>query len=171
LATYKNHACGDKNGEDNNYNFNGADGGRSRRNALRDSIPYTRLIECPHDVAVAFIEQEPPSSPDVKASDALLGVPPMPSNNPAAAAAAADKQSRYELFVHPSLTQLLSLRLLLFLVLTNKADTNCSFILHSLNFQLLTLRLLLFLVAPHEPHKKQGLKHFMNWRKQPRLEK
>ncbi len=39
-----------------------------------DNIPYTGLVECPRDVAVAFVEQEPPSPSDVTVSDALLGV-------------------------------------------------------------------------------------------------
>lgn len=55
-------------------------GGGSRRNALSSSslrdnnIPYTGSIECPRDVTVAFVEQEPPSPSDVTVSDALLGV-------------------------------------------------------------------------------------------------
>jgi hypothetical protein len=58
-------ACGIHNNNNNN----------DKRNAsLRDNIPYTGLVECPRDVAVAFVEQEPPSPSDVTVSDALLGV-------------------------------------------------------------------------------------------------
>jgi hypothetical protein len=44
--------------------------------SLRDNnnIPYTGVVECPRDVVVAFVEQEPPSPSDVTVSDALLGV-------------------------------------------------------------------------------------------------
>ena len=41
---------------------------------IRDNIPYSGEIECPKDVSVAFVEQEPPSPSDVTVSDALLGV-------------------------------------------------------------------------------------------------
>ncbi len=41
---------------------------------MRHNIPYTGLVECPRDVAVAFVEQEPPSPSDVTVTDALLGV-------------------------------------------------------------------------------------------------
>ncbi len=41
---------------------------------MRENIPYTGLVECPRDMAVAFVEQEPPSPSDVTVSDALLGV-------------------------------------------------------------------------------------------------
>lgn len=55
-------ACGVHNNNNNN-------------SRLRDdNIPYTGLVECPRDVAVAFVEQEPPSPSDVTVSDALLGV-------------------------------------------------------------------------------------------------
>lgn len=60
-------ACGVHNGDNNG-------GGSSGRNALRHNIPYTGLVECPRDVAVAFVEQEPPSPSDVTVTDALLGV-------------------------------------------------------------------------------------------------
>ncbi|KAL7543205.1 hypothetical protein ACHAXR_012498 [Thalassiosira sp. AJA248-18] len=43
-------------------------------NRLRDNISYTGEVECPRDVSVAFVEQEPPSPSDVTVSDALLGV-------------------------------------------------------------------------------------------------
>jgi len=41
---------------------------------LRDNVPYTGEVTCPRDIAVAFVEQEPPSPSDVTVSDALLGV-------------------------------------------------------------------------------------------------
>lgn len=37
-------------------------------------VVYTGKIECPRDVRVAFVEQEPPSPSDVTVNDALLGV-------------------------------------------------------------------------------------------------
>lgn len=37
-------------------------------------VAYTGEVECPRDVSVAFVEQEPPSPSDVTVSDALLGV-------------------------------------------------------------------------------------------------
>jgi ATP-binding cassette subfamily F protein uup len=40
----------------------------------RDNVPYTGEIECPKDVTVAFVEQEPPSPSGITVSDALLGV-------------------------------------------------------------------------------------------------
>eukprot|EP00804_Cyclotella_cryptica_P004918 CCRYP_004972-RB/>CCRYP_004972-RB protein AED:0.09 eAED:0.09 QI:150/1/1/1/0.87/0.77/9/651/747 len=47
----------------------GDGGGRAREN-----IPYKGQVECPRDVKVSFVEQEPPSPSDVTVSDALLGV-------------------------------------------------------------------------------------------------
>lgn len=41
---------------------------------LRDNVPYTGDVNCPKDVSVAYVEQEPPSPSDVTVSDALLGV-------------------------------------------------------------------------------------------------
>ena len=61
-------------GVHNNNGDNNIGGGSSRRNALRENIPYTGVVECPRDVVVAFVEQEPPSPSDVTVSDALLGV-------------------------------------------------------------------------------------------------
>lgn len=40
----------------------------------RDNVPYTGEVECPKDVTVAFVEQEPPSPSGITVSDALLGV-------------------------------------------------------------------------------------------------
>lgn len=37
-------------------------------------VAYTGEVECPRDVSVAFVEQEPPSPSDVTVADALLGV-------------------------------------------------------------------------------------------------
>ena len=37
-------------------------------------VAYTGEVECPRDVSVVFVEQEPPSPSDVTVSDALLGV-------------------------------------------------------------------------------------------------
>ena len=42
--------------------------------ARDDDVVYTGRIECPRDVRVAFVEQEPPSPSDVTVADALLGV-------------------------------------------------------------------------------------------------
>lgn len=47
-------------------------GGESGR--ARENIPYKGKVECPRDVKVSFVEQEPPSPSDVTVSDALLGV-------------------------------------------------------------------------------------------------
>ena len=56
-------ACGDIN------NISTAGGSRKE-----EQVPYTGEVECPKNVAVAFVEQEPPSPSDVKVGDALLGV-------------------------------------------------------------------------------------------------
>ncbi|KAL7504837.1 hypothetical protein ACHAXN_002377 [Cyclotella atomus] len=40
----------------------------------RETIKYQGEVECPRDVKVSFVEQEPPSPSDVTVSDALLGV-------------------------------------------------------------------------------------------------
>lgn len=40
----------------------------------REPIVYTGSVECPRDVTVAFVEQEPLSPSDVTVADALLGV-------------------------------------------------------------------------------------------------
>jgi ATP-binding cassette subfamily F protein uup len=42
--------------------------------AKNDNILFTGSVECPKDVALAFVEQEPPSPTDVTVLDALLGV-------------------------------------------------------------------------------------------------
>ena len=39
-----------------------------------ESVVYTGKVECPRDIRVAFVEQEPPSPSDVTVADALLGV-------------------------------------------------------------------------------------------------
>ena len=56
-------SCGDIN------NISTAGGSRKE-----EQVPYTGEVECPKNVAVAFVEQEPPSPSDVKVGDALLGV-------------------------------------------------------------------------------------------------
>jgi ATP-binding cassette subfamily F protein uup len=43
-------------------------------NKNNDEVIYTGTVECPRDVRVAFVEQEPPSPSDVTVADALLGV-------------------------------------------------------------------------------------------------
>jgi ABC-type cobalamin/Fe3+-siderophores transport system ATPase subunit len=43
-------------------------------------VIYTGKIECPKDIRVAFVEQEPPSPSDVTVNDALLGVVSSSSN-------------------------------------------------------------------------------------------
>ncbi len=40
----------------------------------RDNVSYTGTVECPRDIRVAFVEQEPPSPSGVSVSDALLGI-------------------------------------------------------------------------------------------------
>jgi len=40
----------------------------------REPIVYTGTVECPRDVSVAFVEQEPLSPSDVTVADALLGI-------------------------------------------------------------------------------------------------
>lgn len=47
----------------------GSESGRAREN-----IVYKGEVECPRDVKVSFVEQEPPSPSDITVSDALLGV-------------------------------------------------------------------------------------------------
>lgn len=42
--------------------------------ADQEAVIYTGKIDCPRDVRVAFVEQEPPSPSDVTVADALLGV-------------------------------------------------------------------------------------------------
>eukprot|EP00571_Detonula_confervacea_P016763 CAMPEP_0172297508 /NCGR_PEP_ID=MMETSP1058-20130122/497_1 /TAXON_ID=83371 /ORGANISM="Detonula confervacea, Strain CCMP 353" /LENGTH=747 /DNA_ID=CAMNT_0013006667 /DNA_START=21 /DNA_END=2264 /DNA_ORIENTATION=+ len=49
----------------------GVDNAKARENEI---VAYTGEVECPRDVKVAFVEQEPPSPSDVTVSDALLGV-------------------------------------------------------------------------------------------------
>ena len=39
-----------------------------------EGVMYTGTIECPRDVRVAFVEQEPPSPSDISVADSLLGV-------------------------------------------------------------------------------------------------
>ena len=39
-----------------------------------ENVPYRGEVECPKDVKVSFVEQEPPSPSDITVSDALLGV-------------------------------------------------------------------------------------------------
>lgn len=46
----------------------------SNNEKARDNVPYSGEVECPKDVRVAFVEQEPPSPSDITVSDALLGV-------------------------------------------------------------------------------------------------
>ena len=58
-------------GYDNNNNSGAISNGGDR---ARDNVPYTGTVECPRDVRVAFVEQEPPSPSDVSVSDALLGI-------------------------------------------------------------------------------------------------
>jgi ATP-binding cassette subfamily F protein uup len=45
-----------------------------------EGAPFSGKIECPRDVRVAFVEQEPPLSSDVTVYDALLGVVSSTSN-------------------------------------------------------------------------------------------
>ena len=47
----------------------GSDNGKAR-----DNVPFTGEVECPRDVTVAFVEQEPPSPSGITVADALLGV-------------------------------------------------------------------------------------------------
>eukprot|EP00978_Attheya_sp_CCMP212_P029322 scaffold103747_cov34-Attheya_sp.AAC.1 len=42
--------------------------------SAEDGVRYTGSIECPRDLRVAFVEQEPPSPSDISVSDSLLGV-------------------------------------------------------------------------------------------------
>lgn len=49
----------------------GSDGSNAK---ARNNVPYSGEVECPKDVTVAFVEQEPPSSSGITVSDALLGV-------------------------------------------------------------------------------------------------
>jgi ABC-type cobalamin/Fe3+-siderophores transport system ATPase subunit len=42
--------------------------------SAEDGVRYTGNIECPRDLRVAFVEQEPPSPSDISVSDSLLGV-------------------------------------------------------------------------------------------------
>ena len=65
-------ACGDIN------NISNAGGGGGSK---EEQIPYTGEVECPKNVAVAFVEQEPPSPSDVKVGDALLGVTQLTSSS------------------------------------------------------------------------------------------
>mmetsp|Transcript_3611 Transcript_3611/g.7967 ORF Transcript_3611/g.7967 Transcript_3611/m.7967 type:complete len:736 (+) Transcript_3611:101-2308(+) len=48
--------------------------GGTENERARDNVPYTGEVECPRDITVAFVEQEPPSPSDITVSDALLGV-------------------------------------------------------------------------------------------------
>jgi ATP-binding cassette subfamily F protein uup len=45
-----------------------------------EGVRFTGKIECPRDVRVAFVEQEPPSPSDITVADALLGVVSSTSN-------------------------------------------------------------------------------------------
>lgn len=51
-----------------------ATGGTGPKQLRDENVPYTGVVECPRDVRVAFVEQEPPSPSGVTVSDALLGV-------------------------------------------------------------------------------------------------
>ena len=46
----------------------------SETEKARDNVPFSGEVECPKDVTVAFVEQEPPSPSGITVSDALLGV-------------------------------------------------------------------------------------------------
>lgn len=48
--------------------------GAGESNRGRENINYKGEVECPRDVKVSFVEQEPPSPSDITVSDALFGV-------------------------------------------------------------------------------------------------
>jgi ATP-binding cassette subfamily F protein uup len=50
----------------------GVGAGESGR--ARENVVYTGEVECPRDVKVSFVEQEPPSPSGITVSDALLGI-------------------------------------------------------------------------------------------------
>ena len=56
------------------------DGVGGGKRVVDNNVPYTGEVECPKDVTVAFVEQEPPSPSDVRVSDALLGVTDISNN-------------------------------------------------------------------------------------------
>jgi ATP-binding cassette subfamily F protein uup len=58
-----------------------------------EGVIYTGKIECPRDIRVAFVEQEPPMSSDVTVADALLGVV---SSAPSSTPAGGQSKSVYE---------------------------------------------------------------------------
>lgn len=59
-----------------------------------ESIIYKGEVECPRDIKVSFVEQEPPSPSDITVSDALLGV--TDSKQSASSGSASGVMSVYE---------------------------------------------------------------------------
>ena len=62
----------------------------------RDNVPYSGEVECPKDVTVAFVEQEPPSPSDIRVSDALLGVTEINNNNSGSSSSSNSINAVYE---------------------------------------------------------------------------
>lgn len=60
-------------------------------------VAYTGEVECPRDVSVAFVEQEPPSPSDVTVSDALLGVTQTSNGQSTSASGNNSKNAVYEI--------------------------------------------------------------------------
>jgi ATP-binding cassette subfamily F protein uup len=50
------------------------DGEKNNGNNSNEGVMYTGSVECPRDVRVAFVEQEPPSPSGITVGEALLGV-------------------------------------------------------------------------------------------------
>lgn len=60
----------------------------------QEPVPYTGSVECPRDVTVAFVEQEPLSPSDVTVADALLGIQSQKNNK---AGTSANSKSVYQI--------------------------------------------------------------------------
>lgn len=65
--------------------------------AQDEEVRFTGRVECPRDIRVSFVEQEPPSPSDVTVADALLGVVTSSSssaNNGASSSSTFSQQSK-----------------------------------------------------------------------------
>ncbi|KAL7472265.1 hypothetical protein ACHAXS_012591 [Conticribra weissflogii] len=63
----------------------------------RDNVSYTGTVECPRDIRVAFVEQEPPSPSGVSVSDALLGITSISSSDARGVSSVYEIVRRYRL--------------------------------------------------------------------------
>lgn len=63
------------------------------QNNDKEPIVYSGTVECPRDITVAFVEQEPLSPTDVTVADALLGIKSNPSHEASTSSSSNNKLS------------------------------------------------------------------------------